>query len=233
MAQFHFVEDYEAYVRGLIKNHPIDEAMAMAVGGGPFDGIGNIELNILKEAGLQPGMSIFDLGCGSGRLAAALAKSGLDLSYTGTDVVQELLDYASEISPSNYRFIRHPQISVPVESSSVDITCAFSVFTHLLHHETYMYLTDMHRALKVGGLVVFSFLEYADPAHWDVMEYTLDKQRDAEQIPLNTFIERTVIDTWARRLGFEVKQIMNGGHRPNGGEPLGQAVCVLSKTHPR
>lgn len=33
MAQFHFVEDYERHVAALLEQHPIDEAMSLAVGG--------------------------------------------------------------------------------------------------------------------------------------------------------------------------------------------------------
>lgn len=33
MARFHFVEDYEAYVRQLTRDLPLDEAMSVAVGG--------------------------------------------------------------------------------------------------------------------------------------------------------------------------------------------------------
>ena len=36
---------------------------------------------------------------------------------------------------------------------------AFSVFTHLLHEESFIYLEDFKRVLKPGGSVVFSFLE--------------------------------------------------------------------------
>lgn len=32
MAEFHFVEDYETYVRRLISSYPIDEAMSLALG---------------------------------------------------------------------------------------------------------------------------------------------------------------------------------------------------------
>ncbi|MBB5508169.1 class I SAM-dependent methyltransferase [Paraburkholderia atlantica] len=229
MAQFHFVEDYERYVNDLVEKYPIDEAMARAVGGGHYDGIGRIELNILKHAGLQSGMAVFDLGCGSGRLATALGDSGMDIRYIGTDVVQALLDYARTKSPAHYQFIRHAQLSIPKEDESLDIFCAFSVFTHLLHHETYRYLEDAHRALKPGGLAVFSFLEYADPAHWDVFEYTLDKQKKGEEIPLNMFIERNVIEKLAEQTGFTVSQFLNGWDRVNDGDPLGQSVCVLKK----
>lgn len=228
MAQFHFVEDYERLVDRLIENHPIDRAMEIAVGGN-YESTGELELNILKHAGLKSGMAVFDLGCGSGRLAHALGKSGLDLDFIGTDVVQALLDYAKTKSPAHYRFVRNPNLTVPAEDASIDIACAFSVFTHLLHHETYQYLEEMHRALKSGGRVVFSFLEFAEPGHWNVFESTIEQQRKTSQIHLNTFIERSAIDVWAQRLGFTVVGYIDGGTGVGGSAPLGQATAILAK----
>lgn len=229
MAQFHFVEDYEKHVAALVAAHPIDEAMALAVGG-DYDGVGKIETAILKAAGLKSRMSVFDLGCGSGRLAATLGRQeGLKIDYMGTDVVQDLLDYAVTKTPSHFRFIRHQALSVPAEDSSIDIACAFSVFTHLLHHETYIYLEDMKRALKPGGKIVFSFLEFASPAHWWIFNATVDHARSAVGIPLNQFIERSAIDLWAKRLGLVVERYVEGQEGVDGEAPLGQCTVILRK----
>lgn len=88
MARFHFVEDYEAYVRQLTRDLPLDEAMSVAVGG-DYDRIGAIECEILHHFGLRDGQSVVDFGCGSGRLAVHLARTGT-VAYLGLDVVQEL-----------------------------------------------------------------------------------------------------------------------------------------------
>jgi ubiquinone/menaquinone biosynthesis C-methylase UbiE len=85
--------------------YPLDEAMANAVGG-DYQKVGQIERNILLAAGLRPGMSIFDLGCGSGRLAAALSNEQMPLQCLGTDVVQDLLDYAASKTPNHFSYIR-------------------------------------------------------------------------------------------------------------------------------
>ncbi|SMG22158.1 class I SAM-dependent methyltransferase [Paraburkholderia susongensis] len=228
MAQFHFVEDYERFVDNLVKQYPIDEAMARAVGGS-YDDVGEMELNILRHAGLKDGMAVFDLGCGSGRLASALGRSGMDLDYLGTDIVQALLDYAKTKSPEHYRFIKHAALSIPAENSSVDVACAFSVFTHLLHHETYQYLEAMRHAVKPGGRVVFSFLEFADAGHWSIFEHTIHHQRMDVQTPLNSFIERSVIDAWAQRIGFRVVEYINGNVGIGGGAPLGQSTAILER----
>lgn len=219
MAQFHFVEDYERHVANLKANYPLDEAMSLAVGGN-YDRAGEIEMGLLNKAGLADGMSIFDLGCGSGRLANALAKSGLTIEYLGTDVVQDLLDYAASKTPPHYRFLRHPELSVPAEDGSIDIACAFSVFTHLLHHESYMYMADIWRALKPEGMLVFSFLEFAASHHWSVFEHTIEQQRASTTPHLNTFIERQSIIVWAEHLGFGSPRFFGD---------LGQTTAILRK----
>ena len=71
MAEFHFVEDYEKHVEDLHKSHNIDDAMSLAVGGS-FDAIGKIEAAILLKYGLKDGAYLGDVGCGSGRTAAAV-----------------------------------------------------------------------------------------------------------------------------------------------------------------
>lgn len=218
MAKFHFVEDYERHVAALKAAHPLDEAMSLAVGGN-YDLAGEIEVDLLKKAGLVDGMSVFDLGCGSGRLATALAKSGLSIKYLGTDVVQDLLDYAASKTPRHYRYLRHAELSVPAPDHSIDIACAFSVFTHLLHHESYIYMEDMRRALKPGGRLVFSFLEFAVDHHWEVFEHTIEQQRAGTTPPLNTFIERSSIEVWAKHLGFGAPRFFSD---------LGQTTVMLS-----
>jgi SAM-dependent methyltransferase len=229
MAEFHFVEDYERWVAHLIETHPIDEAMALAVGG-DFERIGKVELNILKDAGLKSGMSIFDLGCGSGRLSYYLSRSNFDCNFLGTDVVQSLLDYAASRTPDHYRFMLHRSLSVPAEDASIDIADAFSVFTHLLHHETYLYLEDILRVLKPGGKLIFSFLEFCSDDHWEyAFVPTVDAQRTGKPGHLNMFIERNVIKIWAQKLGYEFERFIDGGESNGDGGPLGQAVAILRR----
>ena len=229
MAEFHFVEDYQKIVQNLIASCPtIDEAMATAVGGNYLE-IGQIEKNILLYAGLKPGMNIIDFGCGSGRLAYALPKE-YNLNYLGIDIIDELLDYASSKAPKNYRFLNHRNFNIPAENESVDIICAFSVFTHLLHHESYIYLEDMKRILKTGkGVLIFSFHEFGLPEHWNIFLSTVADQKNGTSLHLNTFIEKSVIRTWADKLDFEVIEIINGDEKKFEGKTLGQSVAILKK----
>jgi SAM-dependent methyltransferase len=227
MAQFHFVEDYEKMVSALIERFPIEEAMSRAVGGA-YDEIGPIEVEVLRYAGLQDGMSLIDFGCGSGRLASVLSQS-LNVEYTGIDVVQSLLDYAKLKSPRDYKFLLHRALSIPAARDSCHCLCAFSVFTHLLHAETYIYLEDIKRVLKPGGKLIFSFLEFAFDYHWSVFETTVEAHRNTPSPPLNMFIERSVIDLWCMKLGFRQEAYISATESRWAGKPLGQSVAILKK----
>jgi ubiquinone/menaquinone biosynthesis C-methylase UbiE len=228
MAQFHFVEDYERHVSHLLSQHPIDEVMSLAVGG-DYDHIGKIERAILKYAGLTDGMFLIELGCGSGRLAHALGKEFV-IDYLGIDIVQSLLDYARTKSPENYKFIIHRELSLPVAEGSADMICAFSVFTHLLHAESYIYLEHMQRCLKAGGCIIFSFLEFASSEHWEIFEATVAGHRASAVPHLNMFIERNAIDVWCAHLGLRREGFIGATDSRWEGDSLGQAVAVLRKT---
>ena len=228
MAKFHFVEDYERYVRHLMRRHPIDEAMSLAVGG-DYAEIGAIECEILRHAGLRDGDSLVDFGCGSGRLAVRLAET-VRVDYLGLDVVRPLLDYARTKCPPHYRFQLNTSLRLPVETGAVDWFAAFSVFTHLLHTETYLYLEEMHRALRPGGRVVASFLEFAVYPHWGVFRETVEQQRASHVPHINQFIERNAWELWARELGFAAVAFVDGLAAPwPSGRILGQSVAVLTK----
>ena len=226
MAQFHFVEDYEKLVASLISSFPIDDAMSRAVGGG-YELYGNVEAVLLKQAGLADGMRLVDMGCGSGRLASVLHAT-MRISYVGIDIVQALLDYAKSKAPT-YEFILHRGLSIPQPGASVDMVSAFSLFTHLMHAETYLYLEECVRILKPGGKIVFSFLEFAEPAHWNIFVDTCAETKANTLTHLNTYIERSAIDAWTSRLGLAVEQYISTTEPIWNGHALGQSITVLRK----
>jgi hypothetical protein len=110
-----------------------------------------------------------------------------------------------------------------------DFLCAFSVFTHLLHAETYIYLQDIKRTLKPGGRLVFSFLEFRSDSHWSVFEGTVEAHRRHSSPLLITFIERSVIDIWCQKLGYEIEGYISDTEVRWNGKPLGQSVALLRK----
>ena len=231
MAEFHFVEDYERWVADLIANHPIEEAMSLAVGGG-YDQIGQIESQLLRWAGLANGMSVVDLGCGSGRMPHVLGKA-FAIDYLGVDIVQAFLDYAATKSPTNYRFVLNRSLTFPADDKSADFVTAFSVFTHLLPSESYLYMEDARRVLKRGGKLVFSFLEVAEPSHWFAFEGEVNNRRAGGSSHLNMMLERPMIRRMAETLGYSEPIFIGAREAPWGGEPLGQSAVIISPSSDR
>jgi ubiquinone/menaquinone biosynthesis C-methylase UbiE len=201
MAKFHFVEDYNNLVKQLIKDHPLDEAMSIAIGGG-YEEFGPVCADALIQSGLSSGMSVLDFGCGSGRVAHALAKKVTIEKYLGTDVVELLLKYARTKTPKNYKFIEHQELSIPTEDAEFDFAFAFSVFTHLLQAEIYIYMQDIHRVLKPQGRFLFSFLEMTQSNNWTIFLDTVAAQKNNTLPHLNMFLSRDQIEVMAKESGF-------------------------------
>ncbi|MGC4106893.1 MAG: hypothetical protein QM753_11150 [Thermomicrobiales bacterium] len=107
---------------------------------------------------------------------------------------------------------------------------AFSVFTHLLPEETYLYLQDAHRALRPGGLVIMSFLEFACPGHWEVFQATVEGLKTNTRLPLNTFLSREAITTFSSRLGYACRFVAATEAPWQAAGPLGQSVAILRKS---
>jgi ubiquinone/menaquinone biosynthesis C-methylase UbiE len=148
---------------------------------------------------------------GSGRLAKALVPHLTAGRYLGTDVVQQLLDYAREGCPASWQFALVEDIRIPFPDDCADFACFFSVFTHLLHEESYCYLLEAQRVVKPGGRMVFSFLEYAH--NWDIFKSTYDVIRaNRSNVHLNVFIGRDAIEAWTKHLGMTIVDLR--GERP-------------------
>ena len=222
MTKRHFVDEYTIHVRDLIARYPLDEAMSFAVGG-CYDEAGRDEVRTLQACGLRDGMSIIDFGCGSGRLAKHLGLTYGRIDYLGIDIVQELLDYAESKSPQHFRYVLSHEMHLPAPDNTADMLVAFSVFTHLLHEESYIYLREAKRVLRPGGAIVFSFLESRQ--NWPIFEHMIDQVRRGDKAHLNMFIERPQIEAWASHLGMEIQGYEFG--RPHSGD--GQTVAMLKR----
>jgi SAM-dependent methyltransferase len=236
-----FNDAYKEHVAGLERRLATDEALRVAVGG-EFIAVGKLAYHLLRSLGLVDGHLVVDAGCGSGRLAVQLAPF-TGIRYIGFDVVDRLVEYATELSSRpDWTFQVTDGKAIPCEHDEADFVCFFSVFTHLLHEDTFRYFRESHRVLKSGGYLVFSFLEFRIPIHWDVFIATVEETTGKH---LNQFIDRDAISAWALHSGFEVVGIFDGDkphipipeeiHWDHGARMgtlgnMGQSVAILRKT---
>lgn len=236
-----FLKSYKKQTIDLLKTHEEMKAMSLAVGG-DFEAVGLLEYFLHLQNGLQKDHTVIDVGCSSGRLAFQL-REYLDGLYIGIDVVPELFKYAEKISNRpDWRFYAAPGLIIPEPDNSADFICFFSVFTHLLHEETFRYLEDARRVLKPNGKIIFSFLEFFIPSHWYIFQTSLADTRPDKV--LNQFMSRDAIEAWSTHLNLSIVKLIDGdkphinlskvvtwddGREMKEKGNLGQSVCVLTK----
>lgn len=236
-------KNYDTLVSKLKREESSEErALHLAIGG-EFLSVGKLERDLLISLGLQPDQTVVDVGCGSGRLAYPLSQYLTTGSYSGFDVVTDLVEHARKIANRpDWTFAVTNGMVIPVPDESADFVCFFSVITHLLHEESFFYLKEAKRILRPGGKIVFSFIEFQIPCHWDIFQHTLENMHP-DRVH-NQFISRDGIAAWAQHLDLVVAQI-NDGDKPHfplseivrwdngnvmeGMGNLGQSVAVLTK----
>ena len=242
MNKLNIVDSYNAYVSRLAPNNQ-QQALEAAIGG-EFKAFGIVEREMLRFYGLRPDSELIDVGCGSGRLTLALFEYLTVGEYIGTDVVPALIEHAKTHARPSWKFHLVTSLTIPAADAVADFVCLFSVLTHLLHEQTYVYLQECRRVLRPGGRIVFSFLEFTEPSHWKVFESTVADAIDIGGHPLNVFIPREAITIWAQHLDLTVVDIRSGadafvplphpvvlddGRVLESKGNLGQSICVLER----
>jgi len=238
-----FESNYATHIDGLHQHFSADAAMRAAVGT-DFDANGILERELLRVAGLRPEHYLIDVGCGSGRLAVKL-KDWLTGRYLGIDINDNLLAYAAAAAAArkDWRFELGDGFSIQEADGAADMICFFSVFTHLLHEHSYVYLQDAKRVLRPGGRIVFSFIDFSSPHLWQIFEGNI---RDlGKPVPLNMFMSREMFPIWAKHLDMRIIELVESttpfipleapvtyddGRTVDGCTWFGQSLCILEKS---
>jgi SAM-dependent methyltransferase len=227
------MHSYNALVARQRRKYRGDPDMAImtsigAVSPEEFARQGDGQVAVLRHQGLRDGMAIYDLGCGCGRTAMALQRSGWQGCYRGADIIRPLVNYLHSKCP-DYEAIVHRKLTIAAQDSSLDMIFHWSVFTHLYPEECYLYMKDAWRALKPGGRLVFSFLELEDERHHEIFKNRIQRFRTQGWADsLDTFLHRDWIRFWAREISFAAVSFADGSdatHHPE----FGQALVAMTK----
>src|SRR6202158_4494491 len=101
---------------------------------------------------LGPGMSVLELGCGTGYFTRELARSGADI--VAIDVSPELLEIAkANCSTPNVRYDVHNAYELSYPDRVFNSVVGSSVLHHLEIEEA---LREIYRVLKPGGTIYFT-----------------------------------------------------------------------------
>lgn len=229
----HSVADYRRLVRRKLREHSSNRELALAQSTGSptmeiFWDYGERQVQVLRHHGLTDGMAIYDLGCGCGRTAQALVRSGWHGNYTGADVVRELVEEITRTCPG-FRALVNNRLSIVTPAASLDMVFHWSVFTHLYPAESYIYMVDIFRALKPGGRLVFSFLELEQANHEPIFDQKVSHiMRGIKSSQLNQFLHRDWIRMFARKIGFEAPAFVDGDDTTHHAA-FGQSLVAMTK----
>lgn len=231
--RWHSVRSYEALVARKRRLHSGDYDMAMmasigALSPADFVSQGDGQVEVLRHHGLRDGMAIYDLGCGSGRTAMALQRSGWRGHYKGADIVKPLVGYLKS-KCEGYEAVVHRDLTIAAQDSSLDMVFHWSVFTHLYPEECYLYMEDAYRCLKPGGKLVFSFLEFEDIRHHEIFRARVKRFRQRGwSATLDAFLHRDWIRFWAADIGF-IDTAFTDGTDAHPHPPFWQALAAMIK----
>ncbi len=214
---------YADHTANLLEKNDSETAMSLAVGGN-YEEMGEALRKGLLRFGLQPNDYLIDVGCGSGRLAFALARSPWrdSVRYLGIDIVPAMLEFAvQKCRQPRWRFELVTEPRIPEVDGVAEMVCFFSVFTHLMQEESFLYLEEARRVLKPGGRIIATYLDMADPGHWSIFENNVRSTRRRQEKPMDIFLSQDFFATWAARLDLTIVD--------SDASAGGQRTCILQK----
>jgi SAM-dependent methyltransferase len=129
------------------------------------------------------GSTFLDFGCASGRVLRAFRKRHSDAMAIGVDLNLQDIQWARQTLGNEIVFVQGTTLPhLPLETSSVDLIFAGSVFTHIADFEE-AWLLELRRVLRPTGLAVLTvhperlWTEMRDPEHGLVQLLHTARQR--------------------------------------------------------
>jgi ubiquinone/menaquinone biosynthesis C-methylase UbiE len=120
---------------------------------------------VLTEIGIYDGVSVLDVGCGLADYYHYLIKKGLNIKYTGIDIVPELIESAREKYPELNLQVRDIQ-NDPYDQSSFDYVVCSQVFNlRMVDGKNMSLVNDMLKEMfeiSKYGLAVDFITNYVD-----------------------------------------------------------------------
>jgi len=124
----------------------------------------NVSAAIKRHVNGPEKVRLLDFGCASGRvLRHALTQSGPTTEVHGCDLAPANIEWIKRHLPEAISGeVNSADPNLPYDDNFFDVVTAFSVFTHIDHHET-NWLLELKRIVRPGGIL---YLTIHNDATW-------------------------------------------------------------------
>ena len=168
---------------------------------------------------LQPGDRVFELGCGVGRIGRELAGEvarwhGLDISENMLGVARERLD---GIGDPRFDALAGSSLAM-LPDASFDKGYCVAVFIHMDKEDMVLYLREVARVLRPGGMFYFDHWNLAHPVGWKRFEFEVAQAArvppgQRKDVARNQFCVPEELVAYVRGVGLEPLLVI--GDSPN------------------
>jgi SAM-dependent methyltransferase len=131
--------------------------MGQRIPGGSVDGA-DFVLGALDRAGLELPREAtgLDFGCSSGRVVRVLQAVRPHALWLGCDPNTPAIEWAREHLPGIEFFVNGQEPPLELESGSLDLAFAISIWSHFNEPASLVWLREMRRLLRPGGALVLT-----------------------------------------------------------------------------
>lgn len=152
---------------------------------------------------------VLELGCGVGRIGRELSPSCGH--WTGVDISENMLRHAAE------RLAQRPNVSLHqltrtsldmLPDSSIDKAYSIAVFCHMDKEDLYLYLQELNRVVKPGGMIFVETWNLSSAVGWRRWAYEPLVWKNADHgqrkdVARNQFCTPEEFELYVRHAGFQ------------------------------
>lgn len=158
---------------------------------------------------IGPGDEVLELGCGIGRIGRELAPNCRH--WTGVDISENMIHHAGERLGhlENVSFHRLERSNLEMlEDNSIDKAYSIAVFCHMDKEDLYLYMQELNRVVRPGGIIFVETWNLAHPIGWrrwayEPLVWSRAEQGQRKDVARNQFCTAEEFELYVSYAGFE------------------------------
>jgi SAM-dependent methyltransferase len=152
---------------------------------------------------------VLELGCGVGRIGRELAPHCA--RWTGVDISEKMIAHArerlSDLGNTDFHQLERTSLDM-IPDASLTRAYSVAVLCHMDKEDLYLYLRELQRAVRPGGLIYVETWNLAHPIGWKRWEYEVanwarSDQRQRKDVARNQFCTPDEFRLYVEKAGFQ------------------------------